>query len=647
MRKTLQLIITMSLFLCAINLNAQNDNTPKVKVTKERGGIVIQLDNQYHYPYDVSDNGQHVAIQSFEEGVSFYWSEATGLVQIDGHAFAVSDDGIIAGYFLEPTLGVNAAGLWSPETREWTFLGMNPDFPNTLDPSFMVDYSNAWGMTNDGSTLLVMHSDENWNSHSYLWTEENGYVRLNTNNYVSSRANTISNDASVVVGHSVADMGWLPCYWIDGEYNDFGEDTFGEALGVSSEGTYLCGYLDGATPAAFTYDIVNDEFTRITNTLSEGNAISATCVNNLGETFGYYATAFPAFPDTRRAFAFVGGELITFNDYLSMNGMGETSDWTIYSVNSVTADGSTFSAAVNISGVDYSVIIIMEESECEGPKNLSYTISEEDYNNVTLTWDAPENPVDVTYEIYTSYTADTPLYDGITETSFEIEDLEPGQYNFIVRANWGGECLSSGSNSVKVTINACAEDDMCELRFELSDSFNDGWNNAYIEIISESTGIKHEITCPLTEDEVYEHILKLCPDNYLFTWVAGQYDYEISFKIHFNDEVIFSVEREGIDENFGPLFLEYDINCGTSVDEITAEDNIDIMPNPASNYFNIEGENILNVVIYNAVGQVVEIINVNGSNVQINTENYNNGIYFVRVLNSDANVTVKKVVVSK
>ena len=32
---------------------------------------------------------------------------------------------------------------------------------------------------------------------------------------------------------------------------------------------------------------------------------------------------------------------------------------------------------------------------------------------------------------------------------------------------------------------------------------------------------------------------------------------------------------------------------------------------------------------------------------QINTENYNNGIYFVRVLTSDANVTVKKVVVSK
>jgi hypothetical protein len=71
------------------------------------------------------------------------------------------------------------------------------------------------------------------------------------------------------------------------------------------------------------------------------------------------------------------------------------------------------------------------------------------------------------------------------------------------------------------------------------------------------------------------------------------------------------------------------------------------MPNPANNYFNIEGDNIINVEIYNAVGQVIEVINANSDNVQINTENYNNGIYFVRVLTSDANVTVKKVVVSK
>ena len=643
MKKTLQLTIALLFFLCSFSAKAE----PKVNILNQRGGVVILLDNQYHYPYDVSDNGRHVVIQSFEGNVSYYWSEATGLIQMEGYAFAVSDDGDVAGYFLEPTMGVNVAGLWSPSSRQWEFLGMNPDFPDIIDPSMMIDYSNAWNMTNDGSTVVVMHSDINWMSYPYLWTKDGGYEKLYAGGYVSSRANAISNDASVVAGHSVADLGWLPCYWIDGEYHDFGNDYRGETLNVSSEGNFICGKLDGETPRAFKYDIVNDEMTIIDNVFSEDNAISATCITNSGDAFGYYASSFPAFPDVRRGFANINGEMLTFNDFLATKGLEAATEWTIYSVNSVTADGSTFTAAANIDGNDYSLLIILEDADCDGPKDLTYSIPEGDFNNVILNWQAPENPVDVTYEIYDSYSADVPLYDNITATTFEIEDLEPGQYNFIVRANWGGECLSPASNAVKPVINACAESEMCELRFELSDSFNDGWNNAYIEIISESTGIVHNISCPETEEDVYEYILKLCPDTYLFTWVAGQYDYEISFKIYFNDEMIFSVESEGIDESFGPLFLEYDINCGTFVNEITTANDIDIMPNPASNYFNIEGEDIVKVEIYNAIGQVVDIIEINNDKVQVNTESYNNGIYFVRVHTSNAESTVRKVIVSK
>ena len=647
MKRTLQLFIAMSLFLCGFSLNAQREIAPKINVLNERGAIVIQLDNQYHFPYDVSDNKQHVAIQSFEEGVSFYWSESTGLVQINGYAFSVSDDGVVAGYFLEPSLGVNAAGLWYPETQEWEFLGMNPDFPEAADPMMMIDYSNAWAMTNDASTVAVMHSDENWNSYSYLWTEADGYVELETSCY-SSRPNALSNDASVVVGHGVVDMGWIPCYWVDGEYHDFGSSVYGEAMGVSSEGRYICGYLDGATPGAFTYDIANDELTTLTNTFSEGNAISATCVNNNGEVFGYYANSFPAFPDARRAFAYVGGELINFSDYLAMNGFAEALGWTIYSVNSVTADGTAFTAVANIDGIDYSIVIIMEQSECDGPKNLTYTIDEPYYNNVTLSWEAPENPVDVTYEIYSSYTSETPLYSGITETTFTIEDLEPGQYTFIVKANWGGECLSSGSNSVKVTVNSCSESDMCELRFELFDSFGDGWNNGYIEITAMTSGIVYNVTCPeAPENEAYEYLLKLCPDQYMFTWIAGQYDSEIGFNIYFQDEMIFSVEPEGINENFNIAFLDYEVDCGTFVSELVNENNFSIMPNPATNYFNIEGENIVKVEVYNAIGQMIDVVNVENDNVQVSTENYNNGIYFVKATTTNGQVSVQKVVVSK
>ena len=103
----------------------------------------------------------------------------------------------------------------------------------------------------------------------------------------------------------------------------------------------------------------------------------------------------------------------------------------------------------------------------------------------------------------------------------------------------------------------------------------------------------------------------------------------------------------GITDTFELNFLNYEVNCEANIDEVATENNIDIMPNPAKNYFNIEGENIVNVEIYNAVGQTVDVINVNNDDVQISTAKYDNGIYFVRVLTSDAKTTVKKVVVAK
>ena len=361
------------------------------------------------------------------------------------------------------------------------------------------------------------------------------------------------------------------------------------------------------------------------------------------------AGGFPPMPDMRRAFAYVGGEVMYFTDYLLANGVGEAESWIIYSINNVTADGRTFIGAANIDGQDCTFIITLEESLCDRPTNLAFSIPENDYDNVVLTWDAPADPVDVTYEIYTSFSATEPIYAGITETTFEIEDLEPGKYTFLVRANWGGECLSSGSNTVKPTIYPCAAQNMCELTFTMIDEYGDGWNNGYIEIVGTLSDMvyKAELKQGGSVEEPAVLVLPLCQDTYTFTWVKGEWDSEIGFTITLEGEVIYSIEMAGITDTFEPNFLNYEVDCAAIVNEIAAENNISIMPNPANNYFNIEGENIVNVEIYNAVGQTIDVINVNSDNVQISTAKYNNGIYFVRVLTADAKTTVKKVVVSK
>ncbi len=666
MKKALHLMLALALFVCGFNVNAQRNanhnvmtsvekqdakketRAPEVRVMDVKGAAITIIDSKYHFPYDISDNKQHVAIQAFGESESYYWSESTGMIYINGTVFAVSDDGIVSGYYTNEQ-GVSVAGLWYSDVKEWQFLGMNPDYPEFFLDMDNPDYNGAWAMSNDGLNVGVMQFTADWETSTYIWNPNDGYTQLPNGTSTQTRPNGISSDGSVVVGHGTDEIGyWTVCYWKDGQIYTI-DNIYGEAMNASPSGRYICGYVDGMEGNAFVYDIAGQELTQIANTLEVGSSLSATCVTDNGDAFGYMAGGFPPMPDMRRAFAYVGGEVMYFNDYLLANGVGEAESWTIYSINNVTADGRTFIGAANIDGQDCSFIITLEESLCDGPTDLTYSIPENDYDNVVLNWIAPADPVDVTYEIYTGYSATEPIYAGITETSFEIEDLEPGTYTFLVRANWGGECLSNGSNTVKPTIYPCAAENMCELTFTMIDEYGDGWNNAYIQIVGTLSDMVYKVELKQggSIEEPVVLVLPLCHDTYTFTWVKGEWDAEIGFSIALEGEEIYKVDIAGITDTFELNFLNYEVNCAADVNEITAEDNIDIMPNPASNYFNIEGENIVNVEIYNAVGQVVDIINVNGNNAQINTENYNNGIYFVRVLTSDANVTVKKVVVSK
>lgn len=645
MRRTLQLMSALALFFCGLNLNAQN-NAPKVTVKNVKGAAVTIIDSQYHFPYDISDNKQHVAIQAMGEGQSFYWSETSGLVPVEGTVFAVSDDGIIAGYYTNDQ-GMVVSGLWYPDMQQWQFLGMNPDYPEFFAEN--PDYNNAWAMTNDGSKVGVMQFGPDWSTTTYIWTPNDGYTQLPNGANTQTRPNGMSADGSVVVGHGTDEIGyWTLCYWKDGELFEI-PNQYGEIMAASPSGKYVCGYLDSMEGNAFVYNTESEEMTAITNTVEPGNSLSATCVTDNGDAFGYMSAGFPPMPDMRRAFAYMSGELMTFNDYLLVNGVGEAENWIIYSINNVTADGRTFIGAANMDGQDCTFVITLEESLCDGPTNLTYEIPENDYNNVILSWDAPADPVDVTYEIYTGYTATEPIVADITETSFEIEDLEPGSYTFLVRANWGGECLSGGSNAVKPTIYPCPANHMCELTFTKIDEYGDGWNNGYIEIVGTLSDMVYKVELKqggYIDDPAIE-TLSLCQDTYSFTWVKGEWDAEVGFTITMGEEEVYSIDIAGIHDTFELNFLNYEVDCGASIEEPISENNFSIMPNPATNYFNIEGENIAKVEVYNAIGQMIDVVNVENDNVQVSTENYNNGVYFVKATTTNGQVSVQKVVVSK
>ncbi len=638
MKRFLHLVLTYALLISCCNIYAQSK--PEVTVVTNNTYEVIKIANEYLCPYDISDNKKHAVIQAWGEGSSYYWSKTTGIIPITGNAYAVSDDGVVAGWFTDES-GYNVAGLWDPKTKKWEFLGMNPEIPEFAD----IDYNSAWTMSNDGKKIGIMQFDPAWNTYTYVWSEEDGYVRLSNGQSTNTRPQAMSSDGHIIAGFYVDDMGFrAPCYWLNGELFPI-SSYLGESWGVSPNGEYVCGGLKNSKGNAFIYNTTNHELTLIENTVAgNGGSMTAMCVTDDGNAFGYFNPGNPADYNARRGFAYVDGELMSFEEFLMTNGVQEADSWSVYTVNGVTSDGKTFLGAANMKGKNYSFIVTIAEPNCGAPDNLTYTIDKNDHNTIYLNWDAPENPVDVTYEIYSSYTDIDPLYQGITETSFCIKDLDAGHYKFLVKANWGGECLSYPSKSVNPVIYPCAQDNMCELTFKMLDGYGDGWNGAYIDIISNSNDFTYSVGLEKEGLDTVTKYVSLCPDDYTFIWHMGEFDEELSFSILLDGTEIYKVDTGVIDYMFPVSFFEYKVTCAADINELEQKSSINIYPSPVNDKLYIETKvEIEEVSIFDIYGRRQELSAVSCQTSAIDVSGLKSGIYFLKINTEEGNI-VKRIV---
>lgn len=92
--------------------------------------------------------------------------------------------------------------------------------------------------------------------------------------------------------------------------------------------------------------------------------------------------------------------------------------------------------------------------------------------------------------------------------------------------------------------------------------------------------------------------------------------------------VIDALENQGIQQH----------DCEDSTVEHDA-DNFTLYPNPVKENLMISGQNLGNVSVYNALGQVI-FKTFGTDEININTSNYQNGIYFVKVGNKIENFVV-------
>ncbi len=96
---------------------------------------------------------------------------------------------------------------------------------------------------------------------------------------------------------------------------------------------------------------------------------------------------------------------------------------------------------------------------------------------------------------------------------------------------------------------------------------------------------------------------------------------------------------------FGEYHIIY-LHGAMSVENVN-ETSYNVYPNPVKDVLTITGENMKQVTVYNALGQMVKSVNCNDNTVQVNVNDLQNGMYFINVIDNNGVVTTSKVSVLK
>ena len=176
--------------------------------------------------------------------------------------------------------------------------------------------------------------------------------------------------------------------------------------------------------------------------------------------------------------------------------------------------------------------------------------------------------------------ASTSEYVTFESETVEIGTVDPeGEAVCVFNVIISPDCPESEILPLNFTLNAdgglTAEGNgvlrnACNIVFELSDTYGDGWNNAYLNVSfddgtpSESLSFDSGNFASYTL-EVGNHV------HVSLSWTAGEWDGEVSFVVRYEDGDI--IYQHGPDPQAGLLY-EFDCDCQFSTETFTPVENL-------------------------------------------------------------------------
>ncbi|MDD2204445.1 MAG: T9SS type A sorting domain-containing protein [Bacteroidales bacterium] len=248
---------------------------------------------------------------------------------------------------------------------------------------------------------------------------------------------------------------------------------------------------------------------------------------------------------------------------------------------------------------------------------------------------------DATHEMYPEYIGYvTPLdesgnpEDPYTATEFNIDDFTlHGSYN----------CGIAGMPSMFYDKNT---DRLHVVWIAMCENNQDEVGNFYFRIFSRTSLDRGETWQPmynLTQGFLFS--LSECVYPALYMQNHGNQLRLIYQEDGQTGTFVMNNDSDGTDNLYKAMFVDIDGIIGIKeYQDATSNIELSVYPNPASDYVSIELTEAANVTIYNSIGQVVKSVEHQGGVLEINTNNFNTGVYFVNANNGVVSTTQKLIV---